>query len=149
MVTMFGCDRRPAVCASRKKRSFTSAGACGSNSCVTASVLIAPSRPIFGSLPRYTTPIAPLPSSFSTSKRPNFGFTPPGASCSVPPGWLGPPLVTGAARWGGGGGHGPAGWARAADDHGLGELVRARDLALDVAEIGLQAVQMAQHRLGL
>src|SRR5712692_2008835 len=60
MVTMFGCDRRPAECASRLKRTRTSASCAGSNTSVS-SILMATRRSITLSKASYTTPIAPRP----------------------------------------------------------------------------------------
>ena len=52
IVTMFWCCRRPAVSASRKKRSRASSSSSPSNSWLSAMVLMATTRPIFGSFPR-------------------------------------------------------------------------------------------------
>src|SRR3989337_754599 len=69
MVTMLGWLRRPAERASRRKRTRTSpAMAAGSSAC---SVFSATSRSIIGSTARYTTPIAPRPSSPRMRYRPS------------------------------------------------------------------------------
>ena len=68
IVTMLGWERIPAVCASRTKRSRNSRDSESSSPVwEVRMVLIATIRPMTGSLARYTTPIAPLPSSFKTS----------------------------------------------------------------------------------
>src|SRR5271165_3784043 len=74
MVTMLGCERMPADCASRNNRSRRRSRSLASVRSERRIVLIAITRPMAGSWARYTTPIAPRPISPSTWYRPIFSI---------------------------------------------------------------------------